>query len=182
MKKILLLSAPLFLFVFPVFSQEESKQDDLSDYGKKLSIGISILDGFGIPVRYYAKNHVMEAGAYVAGVAVYENNNLIDYRTWPMFGAGYTYFGDRFLKEKRKRDKIRAHGIAVRVNQLVGSYPTTIPSLSWAMETFREGRKNRSFLFELGIQYALPNFTYNNEPVPNAVGLRLRCQWNFFLK
>jgi hypothetical protein len=99
-----------------------------------------------------------------------------------MFGAGYSYFGKKFLKEKKKRIKVKANGSVLRVNQIVGDYSTTIPSLSWAQEIFREGRTNRSFLFELGIQYGFPKYTYNGSTPASSVGLRLRCQWNLFLK
>jgi len=63
-----------------------------------------------------------------------------------------------------------------------GRLSTTIPSLSWAQEIFREGRTNRSFLFELGIQYGFPKYTYNGSTPASSVGLRLRCPWNLFLK
>jgi hypothetical protein len=99
-----------------------------------------------------------------------------------MFGAGYTYFGDRFLKTKRGKEKIRAHGIALRVNQIIGDYSTTIPSLSWAQETFRKSNTKRSFLFELGIQYGIPHYEFFDQAFNTSVGIRLRCQWNFFLK
>ncbi len=155
---------------------------DYKEYGGKISIGVEIFDGFGIPVRYYSGPHVIEAGMYMGGVALYENSKLADIRTEPMVGAGYTYFGNRFLKEKKRRDKIRANGISLRVNQLLGDFSTTVPSLSWAQETFREGRTHRSFLFELGIQYLVPNFTYLEVRPDPQVGLHLRCQWNFFLK
>lgn len=179
-KKNTLLYCLVLLFSSSLFSQTEP---DYSEYGGKVSIGVSIFDGFGIPVRVYKGNHVFEGGAYVAGIAFTDPDGFLeDILTVPMFGAGYTYFGDRFLKVKKKRDKIRANGIAVRVNQIVGDYSTTIPSLSWAQETFREGRTKRSFLFELGIQYGFPHFEYLNAPINNSVGIRLRCQWNFFLK
>lgn len=159
-----------------------SAQSDYKEYGGKLSIGVSLFDGVGIPVRYYAGSNVFEGGVYIGSVLLYENKVLTDIRAEPMVGVGYTYFGDRFLKEKKRRDKIRANGISLRVNQLLGDFSTTIPSLSWAQETFREGRTKRSFLFELGIQYSLPGSTYLDAEAENQVGIRLRCQWNFFLK
>ncbi len=182
-QKNILLCCLYFTVAGSLFGQSTpTATPDYTGYGGKLSIGISIFDGFGVPVRYYAGSNVLEAGMYMGGVLLYENNTLKDYRTEPMLGAGYSYFGSRFLKEKKRRDKIRANGIALRVNQLLGDFSTTIPSLSWAQETFREGRRNRSFLFELGIQYLLPNFTYLEVEARNQVGIRLRCQWNFFLK
>jgi hypothetical protein len=155
----------------------------LGEYGGKVSIGISILDGFGVPVRIYKHQHVLELGAYSAGLAfLYVDEFDVETITAPMIGLGYTYFGNRFLKVKKKQDKIKANGIAIRLNQIVGTYNTSIPSLSWAHETFREGRTHRSFLFELGIQYAFPHFSIGGESLNSSVGLRLRCQWNMFLK
>jgi hypothetical protein len=162
---------------------EPAAATDYSDYGGKAGIGFSILDGIGVPARLYLGHHVLEAGAYMGGVALYDaNNDLVDIGFEPLVGAGYTYFGNRYLKPKRKRDKIRSNGICLRVNQLLGTFPTTVPSLSWAQETFREGRKYRSFIFELGIQYSFPNFSYDGVEQVSRVGLRLRCHWNFFLK
>ena len=173
----------LFL-VFGLFhSQLRAQTPELSAYGGKVSMGVSILDGFGIPVRFHAGNsHILEAGAYMGGIVIFYNDDLQEIRYEPMLGAGYTFMGDRFLKEKKRRDKIRSHGICLRVNQLLGDYSTTIPSLSWAQETFREGRTNRSFTFELGLQYLIPNFEYFGEEYASRVGVRLRCQWNFYLK
>jgi len=177
-----MISKRIFTGLFCLMTCSLWAQSDYQEYGGKLSIGLSIFDGFGIPVRYYAGSSVLEGGAYIGSVILYENDELKEIRAEPMFGAGYTYFGNRFLKEKKRHDKIRANGISLRVNQLLGDYSTTIPSLSWAQETFRVGRTNRSFLFELGIQYLLPNFTYLGVEAESQVGLRLRLQWNFFLK
>ncbi|MBK8969409.1 MAG: hypothetical protein IPM36_22645, partial [Lewinellaceae bacterium] len=88
--------------------------------------------------------------------------------------------GNRFLKEKKKRNKVRAHGVAVRANQLFGDFKTSFVSLGWAMETFKEDRRNQSFIFELGLQGFFPDFVYeggvrHNEP---AAEIYLRCHWN----
>ncbi|MBL7781837.1 MAG: hypothetical protein JNM22_11520 [Saprospiraceae bacterium] len=157
-------------------------QSDYSEYGGKISIGVSILDGFGIPVRYVMGHHVAELGAYAGTIIEFQDDEINGIYVEPMIGAGYTYFGNRFLKQKRKVNKIRAHGIALRVNQILGDYSTTIPSLSWAQETFREGRTNRSFTFELGLQYAFANVEDRPVTIQNNVGIRLRCQWNFYLR
>ena len=154
---------------------------DFSNYGAKVSIGISIIDGLGVPVRLYQDHNVFELGAYAAGI-LFEVGDETELATAPMFGAGYTYFGNKFLKTKKKRNKIKANGIALRVNQIVGDFSTTIPSLSWAHESFKQGRTHRSFLFEMGIEYLLPNYTFDSDPLISGVGLRLRCQWNLFLK
>lgn len=159
-----------------------SAQTELKDYGKKLSVGVSIFQGIGIPVRYYAGSHVLEAGAYMGGIVFSVDNEIKEIRFEPMIGGGYTFFGDRFLKEKKKRSKVRANGISLRVNQILGDYSTTIPSLAWAQETFRVGRTKQSFLFELGIRYVVPHYTYLGLETKSQVGLHLRCQWNFFLK
>lgn len=159
-----------------------AKPADFTDYGGKFSVGISILDGVGVPVRMYRDNYVFELGAYSAGILLNDLNEDPVVVTAPMFGAGYSYFGKKFLKEKKKRNKIKSNGFVLRVNQIVGEYNTTIPSLSWAQEIFRQGRTNRSFLFELGIQYGFPHYTYNGSTPTSSVGLRLRCQWNLFLK
>ncbi len=176
----------LFFLLQQGFAQTDTKPatTDFSSYGGKVSIGISILDGVGVPARLYRNNSVFELGAYSAGILLedFDPNNSPVIVSAPMFGAGYSYFGNKFLKAKKKRNKIKSHGIALRVNQIVGQYRTTVPSLSWAQEIFREGRTNRSFLFELGIQYGFPNYTYNGSVPDSSVGIRLRCQWNLFLK
>ncbi len=162
---------------------------DYSDYGGKVGFGISILNGFGLPVRYYFNpKNVIEGGIYLGGVAIQKediNGDLesIDYKANFMVGAGYTYFGSRFLKEKKKINKVRAHGIAVRGNYLFGDFNTAFTSLGWAMETFKENRRNNSFIFELGLQAAFPDFVYEGKVYSDVVpGVYLRCHWNFFLK
>ena len=122
---------------------------EFSDNGKKLSIGISILDGFGVPVRYYlSPQHVFD-------------------------------FGKKYIKETRKKTKIRANGIAMRGSYLFGDLQSFIPSFGWARETSRMNRPNRSFIFELGIQGIIP---INDSFQPSyTAGIYLRCHWNFFL-
>jgi opacity protein-like surface antigen len=168
------------------FSSDTLKFDD---YGGKVGFGICILDGFGMPVRYYFNpKNVVEAGVYLGGVAIRKediNGDLesIDYRTNFMLGVGYSYFGDRFLKEKKKGNKVRAHGIAVRGDYMLGDFSTAFASLGWAMETFKENRKNQSFIFELGLQAIFPDFIFEGVEYSGVwPGLYLRCHWNFFLK
>ncbi len=159
-----------------------SAQSEYGEYGKKLSIGFSIFQGIGVPVRYYAGSHVLEGGVYMGGIVFTADDEIQEVRLEPMVSGGYTFFGDRFLKEKKKRNKIRANGISLRASQILGDYSTTIPSLAWAQETFRQGRTKQSFLFELGLRYVIPHYTYRGLEVENQIGLHLRCQWNFFLK
>ncbi|MCW5923943.1 MAG: hypothetical protein KIS77_16495 [Saprospiraceae bacterium] len=161
---------------------------DFSDYGGKVGFGISIFSGTGLPLRYYFNpKNVVEGGVYVGGVAIRRediNGNFesLDYIGNFMLGVGYTYFGSRFLKEKKNKNKVRAHGIAVRGNYLLGNFKTTFASLGWAMETFRQERKNKSFIFELGLQAAFPDFVYRDLKYSGVwPGLYLRCHWNFFL-
>jgi hypothetical protein len=184
-------NALLFLSIFVLLQQGLAQRDstsasvppiDFSDYGGKVSVGISIIGGIGVPVRYYKNHNTFELGAYATGILFELEDEEVVIVSVPMFGAGYTYFGNKFLKAKKKRSKIKANGVALRVNQIVGEYNTTIPSLSWAHESFRQGRTHRSFLFELGIQYILPNYTLGGQPLSDGVGLRARCQWNLFLK
>lgn len=162
---------------------------EYDNYGGKLGIGISILDGFGVPARYYfSPKSVAELGFYTGGIAIYEeqpaggNLELQAYELGFMIGTGYTYFGDRFLKQKKRKNKVRAHGVALRASRLFGDFGTTFTSLGWAMETFRENKTNKSFIFELGLQGSFPNFVFEgreyNDPRP---GVYLRCHWNFFL-
>ncbi len=162
---------------------------EYDNYGGKLGIGISILNGFGVPARYYfSPKSVAELGFYTGGIAIYEDDptgggfEVESYELGFMMGAGYTYFGDRFLKQKKRKNKVRAHGVALRANRLFGDFQTTFTSLGWAMETFRENRTNKSFIFELGLQGAFPDFVFDgrefNDPIP---GIYLRCHWNFFL-
>jgi hypothetical protein len=162
---------------------------DYDNYGGKLGIGISILNGFGVPARYYiSPKNVAELGFYTGGIAVYAEDNtgggieLESYELGFMMGAGYTHFGNRFLKQKKRKNKVRAHGVALRANQLFGDFQTTFTSLGWAMETFRENKTHKSFIFELGLQGAFPDFVFDgrqiNDPQP---GIYLRCHWNFFL-
>lgn len=162
--------------------------NEYDNYGGKLGIGISISDAFGVPVRYYfSPKRVVEFGLYSGGVAIFEENLATNetefyYESGFMAGAGFTMFGNRFLKQKKRKNKVRAHGAAVRLNHLFGDYKTTFASLGWAMETFRENRTHKSFIFELGLQGSFPDFTYRgleySDPRP---GIYLRCHWNFFV-
>ena len=152
---------------------------NFDNYGGKMGIGISILDGIGMPVRFYlTPQHVLEGGVYLGGVVLNDNDNL-EYRVGLMLGAGYSYFGKRF--ETKFRKKIRANGLALRFNYLTGDFQTSRASLGWAMETIRPQHLNRSFIFELGIQELFPNFTYLGERPKPSPGIYLRCHWNFFL-
>lgn len=164
-----------------------AKASEYDDYGGKLGIGISLFNGVGVPVRYYlSPKKVLEAGMYVGAIAIWEDGGngpeLIAYTPNFMLGAGYSYFGNRFLKEKKHKSKVRAHGVALRAQQLIGDFNTTFASLGWAMETFRKERKHNSFIFELGLQGVFPNFTYDGAKYDKArPGVYLRCHWNFFL-
>ncbi len=161
---------------------------EYDDYGGKLGIGISIFNGFAVPFRYYVNpKNVVEASIGSAGVAIFSDDGqdleLESIESGFLFGAGYTFFNNRFLKEKKKRNKVRAHGVAVRANHLFGNFKTTYASLGWAMETFKENRKGSSFIFELGLQGTFPDFVYNGRVFEDArPGIYLRCHWNFFLK
>ena len=142
---------------------------DYDNYGGKLGIGISILNGFGVPARYYfSPKSVAELGFYTGGIAIYEDDpnggslELESFEMGFMAGAGYTYFGDRFLKQKKRKNKVRAHGVALRASRLFGDFQTTFTSLGWAMETFRENKTNKSFIFELGLQGVFPDFVFEN--------------------
>lgn len=169
----------------PPFQKPVFGASDYDDYGGKLGIGISILSGFGVPVRYYLNpKDVLELGMYTGGVVLYEEgtNEIESVEYGFMAGLGYTHFGNRFLKEKKKRNKVRAHGVALRANRLFGDFSSTFASLGWAMETFKENRPGNSFIFELGLQALFPDFVYEgvryDEPRP---GIYLRCHWNFFV-
>jgi hypothetical protein len=154
------------------------------EYGGKVSAGIFILGGIGIPVRFYINpKNVFEVNVSSATVLIVDDaRDLIEFS--PVFGTGvgYTFFGNRFLKEKKSVNKVRAHGVALRLNRFWGVYDNTQPSISWAMETFRQHRPKRSFLFELGLRSII--FDQTNAVITEQVsaGLFLRCQWNFFLK
>lgn len=182
MKPVLFSTLLIFSMAAPAFAQKGDKSADFSDYGGKIGVGICILDGFGVPVRYYfSPKAVAEAGLYAGSIAIKDNttNDEFEFHGGLQFGGGISLFGDRFEKSKRHKTKIRANGVALRANYLTGDYAAFRPSLSWAQETFREGRTNRSFIFELGIEGIMPNFkTYDADP---TVNLHLRCHWNFFL-
>lgn len=150
-----------------------------NSYGGKVGVGISIFDGFGIPVRFYlSPKNVLEAGFYFGAIAVITDDQL-EILAGPLVGVGYTYFGNRF--EKPKYQKIRANGVAVRFNHLAGDYSTSMLSLGWAMETIRKKHPQRSFILELGLKQTFPDFVYNGEAIKATTGIYLRCHWNLFL-
>lgn len=150
------------------------------DYGKKVGIGISIFDGIGVPVRYYfSPKKVLEAGIYYGGIVV-RNNDEFQLGSGLMLGGGYTFFGSRY--EKESKGKIRANGLALRLNYLTGDYSAAMLSAGWAMETFRKGHPNRSFIFELGLREQFPNFELKGEPVKAMPTVYLRWQVVFFVK
>jgi hypothetical protein len=183
----------LTLFVFFAFLASSRAQEstrpaiDVSRYGGKLGIGISILDGIGVPVRYYfTPKNVVEAGMYAGGIALYDDSSgsteLSTIGTGFMTGLGYTRFGNRFVKEKRNKRKVRTHGAALRYRHIFGDFRTDLLSLGWAMETSREKSPQRSFIFELGLQGIFTNFVYEGTQYKDAgPGIYLRCHWNFFL-
>lgn len=161
---------------------------DLSAYGGKMGVGISLFNGFGVPLRYYiSPKNVAEIGFYTGGVAILDDSGsagleIESYEPGFMVGVGYSRFGDKFLKEKRHKRKVRAHGAALRYQHLFGNFKTGFLSLGWAMETSKEKKPHRSFIFELGLQGAFPNFVYDGQLYNNArPGLYLRCHWNFFI-
>lgn len=152
-----------------------------ANYGGQVGIGFSIFDGLGTPVRYYlSPKKVLEGGIYYGGIVVRPENEDPRLEAGLMLGGGFTFFGDRF--EKASKHKIRAHGLALRLNHLTGDYSTTMLSAGWAMETFRKGRTNRSFIFELGLRGVFPNFELDGETVKATPSAYLRCHWNFFVK
>jgi hypothetical protein len=94
--------SPQLNYVSPSALKLPFAAGDYDDYGGKVSIGISILSGFGVPVRYYINpKNVLEGGFYVGGVAIYNSDleELQAIKSEFMAGLGYTYFGNRFLKE-----------------------------------------------------------------------------------
>ncbi|MCB9296818.1 MAG: hypothetical protein H6559_27430 [Lewinellaceae bacterium] len=150
------------------------------NYGGKIGVGISIFDGIGVPVRYYfSPKKVLEAGIYYGGIVV-RNNDEFQLGSGLMLGGGYTFFGNRY--EKESKGKIRANGLALRLNYLTGDYSAAMLSAGWAMETFRKSRTNRSFLFELGLREQFPNFELEGEPAKATPTLYLRWNVNFFVK
>ncbi len=168
------------------YSFDFNEEMDYTEYGGKLGIGISILDGFGIPVRYYiSPKMVAEAGLYSRTILLantdFSGDPDFTSETSAQIGVGFTYFGDRFLKEKRKRNKVRAHGIATRLGHKFGNYQYTTGSIGWAMENFRENRTNKSFIFELGLQGGFADYVYNGIEYGSNIGVYLRCHWNFFI-
>ena len=179
--KLKLLLFNLFFSILSVsFSQENDESFEFNDNGKKLSIGISILDGFGVPVRYYlSPQHVFDIGPYYTGIVIQDANDNYTFSTGFILAGGFTYFGKKYIKETRKKTKIRANGIAMRGSYLFGDLQSFIPSFGWARETSRMNRPNRSFIFELGIQGIIP---INDSFQPSyTAGIYLRCHWNFFL-
>jgi hypothetical protein len=184
MKRTILFLCFFFSTLTFTFAQEVNRSNiDVSKYGGKLGVGISILDGLGVPVRYYVTpKNVLEGGMYIGSTIVYNDFEFETIGSGFVAGLGYTRLGDRFVKEKRNTSKIRANGVALRYRRLFGDFKTNFLSLGWAMETSRATRPHRSFIFELGLQGSFPNFVYDNRTFDQAVpGIYLRCHWNFFI-
>jgi hypothetical protein len=187
MKKVILYSVFNLIMATCAISQTQKTTENFDNYGTKVGFGIKILDGLGVSVRYYnSPKKVIDAGIGLGGYATFKTNNnnetVFNYFPGTVLSAGFTYFGDRFEKTKKKKVKIRANGVVFRGNYLTGKYPTFSPSLGWAMETFKKDRTNRSFIFELGLKSNFKNFNYDNEVTSVLpVGIYLRCHWNFFL-
>jgi hypothetical protein len=187
MKKVLLYSFFSLIMATCAFAQTQKTSGEFDNYGTKLGFGIRILDGFGVSFRYYnSPKKVFDAGIGTGGLATFKvdsnSDPIFNYYPGAKLSAGFTYFGDRFEKIKKKKVKVRANGVAFRGNYSTGKYPVFAPSLGWVMETFRKDRTNRSFIFELGLYANMKNFDYDNEvtSIPGG-GLYLRCHWNFFL-
>lgn len=180
MRSIFLSIGFLIFGVAQIFAQNGQKTSEFTEYGDKIGVGICILDGFGVPVRYYfSPKAVVEGGLYMGGIfEQVPNSDDVELHNGLQFGGGLSFFGDRFEKSKRKKTKIRANGVALRASYLTGDYAAFRPSISWAQETFRAGRTGRSFIFELGIEGIVADFPYETDP---GVGIHLRCHWNFFL-
>jgi hypothetical protein len=187
MKKIILYSFFSLMMSNFAFSQT---QDTTNNYGTKVGFGLKILDGLGVSFRYYnSPKLVFDTGIGIGGYLNIktDNNNTsnpptFEYYPAPVLSAGFTIFGDRFEKTTKKNQKIRANGVAIRGNYLVGRYPTFSPSVGWAMETIRKNNPNRSFIFELGLKANVKNFEYDYVvSMVRPVEIYLRCHWNFFL-
>ena len=116
------------------FSQENDGSFEFNDNAKKLSIGISILDGFGVPVRYYlSPQHVFDIGPYYTGIVIQDANDNYTFSTGFILAGGFTYFGKKYIKETRKKTKIRANGIAMRGSVLFGEAEAQQALVRWRL-------------------------------------------------
>jgi hypothetical protein len=186
MKKNCFLLPIILLFSTLCFSQEKTTANVFSEYGSKVGVGFTILDGIGIPVRIYPNpNVVFELGLGLGGITGVKKLNYKDEVSELHLGVkpfiGLSFFGNRFEKTRKEKLKVRANGVAFHAGYLVGSYKTISPSIAWAQETFRQGNTKKSFIFELGFQYYNHIFKYNPSVFYYSEwGPYLRCVWNTF--
>lgn len=92
--------------------------------------------------------------------------------------GGANFYGKRF--EKPGKQKIKAHGLAVRIGHLFGDFSTTQFTAAWTQEIFRQKSPRRSFNFELGIKGLISHWEPNGDygdPWPVLPFVRFHWHW-----
>lgn len=142
----------------------QAQQVELDSVGGKTNIGISLGDGLGPVMRHYLNTRtVLEAGMY-AGVALAPQEDNGGSNPGGAFNTEFGFmvdfavhaYGKRFYKPEKNR--IKAHGFALRTGHVFGKFSTSLLSAGWTQEVFRERSPKRSFIFELGLKGYLPHW------------------------
>lgn len=92
--------------------------------------------------------------------------------------GGVNFYGKRFLKPGKQ--KIKAHGLAVRIGHLFGDFSTTQIAAAWTQEIFRQKSPRRSFNFELGLKGLISHWEPNGDygdPWPVLPFVRFHWHW-----
>ncbi len=158
---------------------------DEAAYSRRIGYGGSFGDGLLFTVRYAktAKQTFQFSGGLGATWLIEEDPFLeaqtIAVAPGLVLEAGANFYGKRKLKPSNF--KYKAHGLAIRLGQLMGDYSTTQATIGWTQEIMRVNNMGRSFNFELGAKALFPQWeeAFSSSKSTNAM-LYARFHWNWY--
>ncbi|HYV92671.1 MAG TPA: hypothetical protein VE978_12825 [Chitinophagales bacterium] len=171
----------------PAIKKEPPKMEE---YGRTVGLGIAIGGGglIGAPVRLnFTRSIAMELGLhlrptyYSSNVSYIESKFLLPI----MLTGGFDFFlNEKFYEYK---NVIIKDGVMIRAGTDISiSVSESIISLGWARERFRVGKKNSSYLFELGagayffdpVYSTFSELGFDSNVIPM---LYWKFHWNWYL-
>lgn len=174
-------------------NSDSSNGVDFSEYGSPQSFAFSLF-GPGFLGFHYRKDmgndlHLDIGGHYTSTVLAMsdeiEDFEDFDFKNGLALSAGVDYFFDRFHKQKKRKEKIRANGLFATASHNFSELNSSTLAFGWTSEYYRVGRPHRAFILHLGLQANInhwvdePEYIIYEKPGDVNVGLYLGLKWVF---
>ncbi len=177
------------LFIVPARAQNtpapETQTADLHEPGGVWGGGFSFGDGLLLTLRH-ARSEKMTF-QFSTGLGATSAPSTDDFTGAENPGGvapgfvlegGANFYGKRFLKPGKQ--KIKVHGLAVRIGHLFGDFSTTQITAAWTQEIFRQKSPRHSFNFELGLKGLISHWAPDpdySDPLPVLPFVRFHWHW-----